>query len=225
MPATPATLDFSNDEELEDIDYLGTKAPAKIGSKGGVIGRPITSKEAKQIRQRARRKMQKLSAEEQQALWGRDISDWDLEELARGRPKAKDGTFKGRPPKFLDRQLHEEIMKRFETIVKQEMNTHTVSALEVIGRILDNDETDEKGRPVVPAGTKLDAAKFLVEHAIGKPKQRTETDISLKLQGILGAVMVQPNSDLGGQMELSQGFIDVPSWEADDDDDSDNPGE
>src|SRR5690606_19911770 len=133
----------------------------------------------KQIRKRARRKM-KIASDEIALLYGdRPVETWDMEELAKGRPRASDGTFKGRSPSYLDRTLHEQIIKRFETIVKEQMNVQTVDALEVIGNILKDNEVDIKGKPRTAAGTKLDAAKFLIEHVIGKPKQRTETDISV----------------------------------------------
>lgn len=216
MPASAIVVDFTNDSELPDPQPLtGSREPMSYGSKGGIMGRPITSQERKQIRQRARRKA-KIASDEIALLYGdHPIEEWDMEELARGRPRAKDGTFKGRAPSFLDRSVHEQIVRRFETVVKSEMNNHTVDALKVVQAILTDESEDEKGRPKVSAGTKLDAAKFLIEHVIGKPKQRTETDISVKLQGILGHAMVNPTN--GGGYELSQGYVEATSWEEDDD--------
>ena len=215
MPATVMVVDFSKDEGLPDpIPLTGTKEPARIGSKGGIVGRPISSDKAKQIRQRARRKLNKLSQEEQEALWGKDIAEWDMEELAKGRPRASDGTFKGRAPGFISRQLHEEITKRFETIVREEMNGHTVAALQVLGQVLEDDRLDVKGKPVTPPGTKVDVAKFLIEHIVGKPKVRTESDISVKLQGILGVAIANPTQD---GYELTSGYVEAQSWEEDED--------
>lgn len=215
MSATIAVFDFREVDDDDPQPLTGSREPVRIGSKGGVIGRPISSKQKKQIRQRARRKM-KLAEDELALLYeDRPISEWDMEELARGRPRAKDGTFKGRTPKFLDRAIHEQIVRRFEEIVREEMNGHTVEALKVIGEILADDETDDKGRPRVAAGTKLQAAQFLIEHVVGKPKQRMETDISVKLQGILGHAMVNPNQ--AGGFELTQGYVEAEAWEDDDD--------
>lgn len=215
MPATEMVVDFTKDETYEDLDRSGTKEPMSIGSRGGVIGRPPKSDTKKAIRQRARRKLAKLTTDEQEVLWGRDISQWDLEELARARPRAADGTFKGKPPAFITRQLHEEITKRFETIVREEMNTHTVAALEMLGHLLEDDSTDDKGKPNVPASVKASIAQWLVEHVVGKPKQRTEADISVKLQGILGAAIANPTQQ---GYELTSSYIEVESWEDDDDD-------
>jgi hypothetical protein len=214
--ASTAILDFAFVDDLEGrLPLTGSREPASIGSKGGILGRPVTSKRAKQIRARARRKM-KIGSDELKQLYGRPIEEWDHEELARGRPRAKDGTFKGKSPAFIDRVLHEQIVKRFEEVVREEMNGHTIDALKIIGLILNDETVDEKDRPIVAAGTKLDAAKFLVEHVIGKPKTRMESDISIKLQGILGHAMVNPGSD--GGFELTQGYIEAQSSEEDDGD-------
>lgn len=144
----------------------------------------------KQIRARARR-ASKMLEEDLNELY-KPLEEWDHEELARGRPRAKDGTFKGPTPKYISRELHEETIRRFNKVVKEEMNVHTIEALSVLQSILIDEETDDNGKPRVAAGTKLDAAKFLLEHIVGKPTQRVETDISVKLQGILGAAMVIP---------------------------------
>lgn len=211
MSAEPAVLDFTmadmkpNGKPL--LDPQG-RPPEKQG------GRPVRVMTPKQMRARARRN-KRIPDEELRKLY-KPVEKWDAEELARGRPRAKDGTFKGKPPAFIDRALHEQIIRQFETVVRGEMNRHTVKALVVLEKILEDETEDEKGRPIVPAGTKLDAAKFLVEHILGKPKQRVETDISVKLQGILATAMVNPSQVNEGQYELTQGYVEAQSWEDDD---------
>lgn len=153
----------------------------------------------KRIRARARRAARhgkEISKEERDIVW-KPVEDWDFEELARGRPRAADGTFRGRTPKFVTRAIHEQAMEQFKRTVRLELNGKTVDALQVMSQILANDDYDEKGRPVVPAGTRLDAAKFLIEHVVGKAVQPTTSDISVKLQGILGMAMVNPTEDGG----------------------------
>lgn len=203
MPATTHVLDMA-------VDSHGQRP-----SKGR--GRPVTSSSPKQIRARARRKQ--LAAEEALAELHKPLEEWDDEELARGRPRAKDGTFKGRAPAWIDRRLHEEIVKRYQEVVKTEMNVHTIEALAVLKSILEDNSTDDNGKPITPASVKAGVAEFLIEHVIGKPKQRTEADISVKLQGILGAAIVNP-SEGGGFTPtagyLGHGPIDAESWEDDD---------
>jgi hypothetical protein len=161
----------------------------------------------KQIRARARRKMarsERMSDQEFEYLYKKPVEEWDLEELAHGRPRNSNGKFSGPKPKWINAAVYEEAMEKYTMAIKSGMNVTTVDALTVIGELLKNEDLDDKGKPIVPPGTKLDAAKFLIEHVIGKPKQRIESDVSVKLQGILGAVMVNPAQalmapDLGGE--------------------------
>lgn len=165
----------------------------------------------KQIRARARR-AGKIHAAELQKLY-KPLEEWDEEELARGRPRAADGTFRGTTPSWITREMHEAAMSRFKGIIEGKMRGETVTAMTLIHKILSDEELDEKGRPMVAAGTKLDAAKFLIEHAVGKPTQRMETDISVKLQGLLAMATVGPGQ-LSGPAEMDA--IAAESWEDDD---------
>jgi len=150
---------------------------------------------AKQIRARARRRMKRhelLSDQEMEYLYKKPIADWDLDELAHGRPRNAKGGFSGPRPAWINAAVHEEAMEKYTAAVKTSMRGTTVDALTVLKELISNDDVDDKGKPIVPASTKLDAAKFLIEHVVGKPTQRIESDVSVKLQGILGQVMVNP---------------------------------
>lgn len=194
---------------------------------------------AKQVRARTRRniaKGKKVPDEDFEAWAGKPIDEWDLEELARGRPRDAGGGFRGKPPKYMPRAVHERIAERFKALVRDQMNFNATVALGVVNNLINNDEVDEKGKPLVPASVKLDASKWLIEHVIGKPVQPTQQDISVKLQGILGAVMVNPVLDDShpDMAALPRGYypahvgtrgeaIDVEAeW---DDDEDDNGGE
>lgn len=191
--------------------------------------RELTAKERKkrekQERARARRKAGKL----QKAVvsYMKPIEDWDAEELARGRPKAEDGTFRGRPPSWISASVHEEAIKRFTDLTQADMRGLVPIALETIKDLMTNTDEDEKGRPVVPPAVRMQASQWVVEHLVGKPKQRLEADISVKLQGILAQVMVDPNQVPGAvPHQLSGSALELESWEADEDlDDGDLEGE
>lgn len=158
-------------------------------------GRLMTGK---QVRARSRRKLsvgKKVDPEDFEAWAGKPIEDWDLEELSRGRPRDAGGGFRGAPPKYMPRAVHERIADRFKLLVRDQLNQNSVQALGVIGNLLANEEVDDRGKPIVPPNTKLDAAKWLVEHVVGKPVQPTHTDVSVKLQAVLGSVMVNPEYD------------------------------
>lgn len=182
--ATEQVVDFREaDESPDDARPRNTRGKLMTG---------------KQVRARARRTLEKgkkLSDEDFEAWAGKPIDEWDLEELARGRTKNVKGDFRGAPPKHMPRAVHERIVERFKILVKDQLNVSSVQALGVISNLISDDSFDDKGKPVVPASVKLDAAKWLVEHVVGKPVQPTQTDVSVKLQGILGAVMVNPVLD------------------------------
>lgn len=213
MGATPATLDLTyaglKPNGQPEIDAQG-RPPSKQG------GRPRTSKEAKAIRARARR-AKKLIEEDLKELY-KPIEEWDAEELARGKPRDINGGWKTKPPAWISRAMHEEIIKRYQVVVREEMNIQTVEALEVLRRVMSDDSVDMKGKPLTSSSTKLDAAKYLIDHVIGKPRQRVEQDVSVKLQGMLGMAMVNPTGELAQGSQPLADVIDSTGYEEDDDD-------
>ncbi len=205
MVATERVLDMNVDDD--GLPFVPRKR-----------GRPRTSTDPKQIRARARRKQ--LSAHEALAELHKPLDQWDDEELAKGRPKAADGTFRGKTPIWISRTVHEEAIKRFQEAVRKDLNFHTISAVQVLAQILADNSTDLNNKPMVPASTKAQVAQFLIEHVVGKPTTRVEQDISIRLQGMLGTAIVNPTPG-GGTMPtagfLPQGtVIDAESWEDED---------
>lgn len=196
MPAAkPRVIDFRDAEKSPTEDARPVNAEGKLMT-------------GKQVRARARRKLQtgkKLDDETFDAWAGKPIEEWDIEELARGRTRDANGGWRGRPPQYMPRAVHERIAERFKVLVRDQMNQNATVALGVIYNLLSNEEYDDKGKPIVAPSVKLDASKWLVEHVIGKPVQPTQTDVSVKLQGILGAVMVNPVID-GDQPALPRGY-------------------
>lgn len=225
MPASPMTIDF-------------TKAPDLVQHSSGNPqdedrpNRPLDSRgrllEPKNIRARARRRMKRnevMTQQELDYLYMKPVEEWDLAELAQGRPKNSHGHFKGPKPKFVTAIVHEEAMAKYTAAVKTSMRATTVDALGLLNQLIGSEEVDEKGKPLVPASVKLDAAKFLIEHVIGKPTQRIESDVSVKLQGILGQVMVNPADLAQSQQNYNLGHLPGFTMELaekrDDDDDFD----
>lgn len=164
----------------------------------------------KQIRARARRKAARseiMTDQEMEYLYQKPIDEWDLDELAAGRPKNRNGGFSGRKPAWINTAVHEEAMTRYTAAVKTQMRGTTVDALGTIRWIIENEDVDEKGKPIVPASVKLEASKFLIEHVVGKPTQRIENDVSVKLQAILGQVMVNPGDIVESQQQYFPGHF------------------
>lgn len=172
----------------------GQKKPLSEKAERRAKAEARKSMRPQQIRARARKRggMDTLTQKEKEALLGKPMAEWDLEELARGYPRNKNGNFGGAPPKWITREMHEKSITMFKDMMRADMRSHTVRALQVLAETLDDDAMDEKGRPVTPTGVKVDVAKFLIEHLVGKPTQPVEADISIKLQHILGAALVMP---------------------------------
>lgn len=230
--ATPMELDFSEVAEsiVRRVDRRGRPLDR--------LGRLATyEQEQKRMRRNARHALRVGAARVDEGLevMHKPLEEWDLEELARGRPRAVDGTFKGKSPAFITRAVHEAAIERFKLAMKSTLNAKAIDAMVVLDNILSNDEVDNRGKPAIPPTVKLQAAQFLVEHLLGKPKQPIEQDISVKLQGVLSMAMVAPN-DAGdlmlaqygrrGDVELPReltGFIDVDI--IDDDEDEGDGGE
>lgn len=211
MPASVVTVNFQRADDIRQ--HKSGIARDRIPDRD----RPTTADgkllTPKQIRARARRKMKRkefITEQEQDYLYQKPVEDWDLEELARGRPRNSKGTFTGPRPKWISAQVHEAAMERYTAAVKTDMRATTVDALETIRWIINNDEVDDKGKPVVPAGTKLEASKFLLEHVVGKPTQRVEADVSVKLQAILGQVLVNPADIVGGTPSMGYELGHLP---------------
>lgn len=176
---------------------------------------------AKQERAKKRRRLNKaafgraLTPEAQAEIgdFDKPLDQWDPEELARGQIRSTSGTFKGRPPKAVDRRLVEEAIRRFQEHIREEMRVLTPTAMATVQGLLENNQVDSKGRPVVPASVRLQAATWVIEHLVGKPTQRLEADISVRLQGVLAAALVQPDEADGGIGGRLVAAIDAASWE------------
>lgn len=158
----------------------------------------LTEKERKSLRQKARRNRRRgegglQKSNDLMVQLYKPIEEWDEEELARGRPRAKDGTFKGKLGEGFSLSVREEALDRFVDLIRGDMRTLTPKALKLVEWALTCEDVDERGKRVVPPSTALDAAKWVVEHLIGKPTQRIEEEISIKLQAVLGAAMVNPS--------------------------------
>ena len=197
MRATPVTIDFTDVPEIRQHPLGIRQDPVK--RKVDADGKLLTPK---QIRARARRRAARLeksimTEQEMNVLYRKPIAEWDLDELARGRPKNAQGHFKGPKPQWVTQIVHEEAMELYKSAIRTNMRSTTVSALDLLQEVINDDNVDDKGKPFVPASVKVDVAKFLIEHAIGKPVQHVEGDISVKLQGILGQVMVNPAEIMG----------------------------
>lgn len=127
------------------------------------------------------------------------MSEWDTEELARGRPRASDGSFRGDTPKWITPLIMDEAKRRLRTNSLETLTSKVIDAIEVVYKIMMCEDRDGEGRPIVDARTRLQAATFIIEHTIGKAKVPVELNGSADgyRQFLAGALkMVDTNGQL-----------------------------
>lgn len=109
---------------------------------------------------------------------GRNLEEWDMEELARGRPREPDGTFRntGKTPRWLTPAIAVEARRRLIEKTYGGMAKHLPAAIKVMYELMTSEEIDYNGKPVVDSRTKFAAAAFIIEHFVGKPRMFVELE-------------------------------------------------
>lgn len=167
------------------------------GGKTMVAGRATDpsklSTNPKQIRTRLRRRAANLAQDvELYAKYGykKPVHEWDLEELARGRVRDKNGKFTGRGPSWITPEIMKEAKRRLLAETYGKLAGHIDQAVITMGKLLVSEETDDNGKPLVDAKTKFAAAAFIIEHTIGKPKAVIEIDATEETKSVLASAII-----------------------------------
>lgn len=146
-----------------------------------------------QIRRRLRRKhehfQEDLELYKQHAGF-KPVEEWDPEELAHGRPRNSAGDFRGRSPAWMTVEIAKEARRRLLDQAFGGLASHMNAAIKVVKELMESDEVDDRGRPIVDAATKLKAAIFVIEHIIGKPSSVIEIDGVDMTRQILASAIV-----------------------------------
>lgn len=150
------------------------------------------SKEPKQIRNRLRRKHDHFAEDLDMYLEaiGKPMHKWDMEELARGRIRDRNGGFQGRTPAWITPAVQREAKRRLMDHAFGKLAGHIDQAIIVLGNLLTSTELDDFGRPIVDARTKLAAATFILEHVLGKPKAVVEVESADLVRQFLAGALV-----------------------------------
>ncbi len=167
---------------------------------GYVGGRPKDesklSRDPAQVRNRLRRAMKNNPARDArisrdiEILYRKPVTEWDLEELARGRPRNATNDFRGRTPGWITPTLQKEAKRRLVTETTALMSQHVDLAVRAIVGLINSTEVDEKGKPIVDARTRFAAAAFIIEHVVGKPKAIIEIDAMDETKTAIAAAIV-----------------------------------
>lgn len=108
------------------------------------------------------------------------VTEWDDEELKRGQRRDKNGSFTGRPPSVLPREIHIEIQRRHIEKAASYFVEHAQEMATVLFNIAKNPEQDAKAR--------VAAAKIMLDRALGAPTTTTKMDVSVHEPKYLAAL-------------------------------------
>lgn len=195
--------------------------PAETGEDLAARQLSTSKKQARARARRAAARGRRVDAE-LDVLY-RPIDQWTEEELAKGMPRELWDRKQGAAPAWLPVAVHEQVVERYQVIMKQKASELALPAVRVLQTLLEDDRVDRKGRPIVSANVKAQCAQWAIEHVIGKPTQKVEADLSVKMQAMLAHVMVVPTDDQDDAMGQMQGFLGltgaIPAESYDTDDD------
>lgn len=196
---------------------------------GGYVGsRPKDesklSQEPRQIRNRIRRNAKKNAIRDGrierdiEMLYKKPIAEWDLEELARGRPRTPAGNFQGGVPKWITPVILAEAKKRLLTETFGQMAAHVDLAIRTVVKVMNDEEVDDKGKPTTDSRTKLTAAMFVIEHITGKPKAIVEVDAADFTKSVLASAIMLDDGMPQGHLAIEGEFTvdDEEEWDDDD---------
>lgn len=120
-----------------------------------------------------------------------DVSDWDLEELLRGHRRARDGTFRGRPPMIVPRDVHDELARRVKTQVAHDLRYLASEHIEPIYKsIMDAANGGIAPEDVPGLRLQLEAAKDLMDRFVVAKSEKVEVSGTMKHDAVIGSVTV-----------------------------------
>ena len=145
------------------------------------------------------------------------VAKMSVEELVRGRPLAKDGSFRGAPPKWVPREFHraclQELMKRGRDMWQQ----NYLVAIEAMTDIAAG--RGEAGSIATP-GERLKAAQFVVERMEGKVPERLVITEEKRWETVMDGIVaeVSPEAIERGRiaLEAAEEVIDAEVVDEDD---------
>lgn len=152
---------------------------------------------------RADRKFEEAKADVE-LYYQKPIEEWDFEELQRGMPRASDGKFYGKRPKWLTPVLMAEAQSRLKTMSSRQLGMYAGKAIEVMVDLMENSRMDM---------VRFNAAKYVLDQIIGLPTQRVEATAQIEFESLLADVMVNPDGSADGMVI----DLEETEWEEEDD--------
>jgi len=113
------------------------------------------------------------------------VSELDDEELARGYPRADDGTFRGRPPMMIPRAMQDEIMRRLLKRGQEKLKENYLAAMDQMTEVA----TDRNLDPAV----RLKAAQYVIERLAGKTPERIHVASEDPVETLFKNILADPS--------------------------------
>lgn len=132
-----------------------------------------------------------------------DLSQWDDEEIRRGQRRAKDGTFRGAPPKLVPQAVHAERHRRTLTRAHALFTENVEAAVQVL--------VDLALDTTVPPSDRIKAALIVAERVMGKNPQAIEVAVHTPkfMQAIAGAIVsLDVGDDYGDDDVIDAELVD-----------------
>lgn len=202
---------------------MGKRIQGAGGAKGPVDEATGLSVTPQQIRARIRRRGVNMSRDVDlyiEHAYKKPLAEWDLEELAKGRPRNKDGNFIGAPPKWVTPVVMREARRRLAQNAFGELAVHLPLAIQVVVKLMTSRALDEKGRPLVDAATKAKCAMWIGDHVMGKPKASVEIEGVDVVKSFLANALVLDDGEPAHPVVDGQ-FYETPEDDEEEDDDDD----
>ncbi|MCE0764827.1 hypothetical protein LWC35_18220 [Pseudonocardia kujensis] len=166
-------------------------------------------------RRRAKSKAAKGDISAEIAMLYKPLEKWDDEELARGRPRDKNGNFGGTRPSWLTPALQAERQRRLRQLMADELGTFAADALRTIHAVMTDDSRDDNGKPNVPASVRVDAGKYLVDQFMGKATATVDVNAGSQLGELLSGILVNPDGEPSHQIIEGEVVEDDPMEDSD----------
>ena len=128
-----------------------------------------------------------------QALLDGDIAveDLDEEELARGYPRAADGSFRC-PPNVVPRTLHDRMVRELFARAGRQLKSNLVDAVKNMTEIANDKELDPKVR--------LAASQWIIERVMGKTPDVNVTVEEKRYERMFEGILRQPGMVVNGEV-------------------------
>lgn len=130
------------------------------------------------------------------------IHDWDDEELERGQRKAKDGSFRGRPPTIIPAECHQELTRRVFERANRLMRNNLEEAIHELTRIATSDFSDDNA--------KIKAIAMMMDRVLGKVPDKVDLKHEVAEPAWVKAMKA---ATVVGEVESGDDIIDAYSEE------------